>query len=158
MNFTKVKVENRIPDYDWKLIYQKCSFNKVLSKTACPMLFRECENFLFSMIRLLSNNNQQIITDGHPYLCGDCILGHSVECFGIQMQFDPFEEVMKTHALFKKLKLNLPPKYLWGGSINAIEIHIWVKMIAFFSRVSCSKRKVQTRFLGYRHAGKTDDW
>ena len=48
------------------------------------------------MIHLQRNNKQQVITDGNPDLCEDCILGRSVECLDVQVLLDPFEELMRS--------------------------------------------------------------
>ena len=54
------------------------------------------------MIHLQSNNKQQVITDGNPYLCEDCILGRPVECLDVQVLLDPFEERLDGPALSVK--------------------------------------------------------
>ena len=51
------------------------------------------------MIHLQSYNKQQVVTDGNPYLCVDCILGRSVECLDVQMLLNPFEERLDSPAL-----------------------------------------------------------
>ena len=44
--------------------------------------------------------------------------------------------------LFKKLKQNFPLKYFLGDNVNAIEIQIWVTMIAYLLlRVMQTKAK-----------------
>ena len=53
---------------------------------------REYVKILFDMIHFQGNNKQQVITDGNPYLCEDCILGRPVERLNVQMLLDPFEE------------------------------------------------------------------
>ena len=37
------------------------------------------------MIHLQSNNKQQVVTDGNPYLCEDCILGRPIERLDVQV-------------------------------------------------------------------------
>ena len=44
------------------------------------------------MIHFQSNNKQQVVTDGNPYPCEDCILGRPMERFDVQVMFDQFEE------------------------------------------------------------------
>ena len=51
------------------------------------------------MIHLQSNYKQQIVTDGNPYLCEDCILGRPIERLDVQVLLDPFEECLDSPAL-----------------------------------------------------------
>lgn len=51
------------------------------------------------MIHLQSNNKQQVVTDGNPYLCEDCILGRPIERLDVQVLLDPFEERLDSPAL-----------------------------------------------------------
>ena len=51
------------------------------------------------MIHLQSNNKQQVVTDGNPYLCEDCILGRPIERLDVQVLLDPFEERFDSPAL-----------------------------------------------------------
>ena len=51
------------------------------------------------MIHLHSNNKQQVVTDGNPYLCEDCILGRPIERLDVQVLLDPFEESLDSLAL-----------------------------------------------------------
>ena len=51
------------------------------------------------MIHLQSNNKQQVITYGNPYLCEDCILRRPIERLDVQVLLDPFEERLDGPAL-----------------------------------------------------------
>ena len=51
------------------------------------------------MIHLQSNNKQQVVTDGNPYLCEDCILERPIERLDVQVLLDPFEERLDGPAL-----------------------------------------------------------
>ena len=45
------------------------------------------------MIHLQSNNKQQVVTDGNPYLCEDCILGRPIERLDVQVLLMPQGQV-----------------------------------------------------------------
>ena len=54
------------------------------------------------MIHLQSNNKQQVVTDGNPYLCEDCILGRPIERLDVQVLLDPFEGLWEaSHKTFQ---------------------------------------------------------
>ncbi len=43
---------------------------------------------------LLRNDEQQIVTNGYPYLRVDGITGRAVEVLDVQVLLNPFEELM----------------------------------------------------------------
>ena len=55
------------------------------------------------MKQLLVNDKQQVVANGNPYLCKDCILRRSEERLDVQVLLDPLEEQLNLPALPIKL-------------------------------------------------------
>ena len=100
------------------------------------------------MIHLQSNNKQQVVTDGNPYLCEDCILGRPIERLDVQVLLDPFEERLDGPAL---------PIQFCNGNCLKCEV-IRQKSIHYVLReVLIDDQAQQIRvFLGRKEACKTD--
>ena len=100
------------------------------------------------MIHLQSNNKQQVVTDGNPYLCEDCILGRPIERLDMQMLLDPFEKRLDSPAL---------PIQFCNGNCLKCEV-IRQKSIHYVLReVLIDDQAQQIRvFLGRKEACKTD--
>ena len=54
---------------------------------------------LLNTTRLQSIYKLQLVTDGNPNLCEDCILGRPIERLDMQMLLDPFEKRLDSPAL-----------------------------------------------------------
>lgn len=65
------------------------------------------------MKQLLGNDKQQVVANGNPYLCKDCILRRSEERLDVQVLLDPLEE-----------QLNLSPVFLEQGDVLCTEVEV----------------------------------
>ena len=111
-------------------------------------VIREYVKILFDMIHLQSNNKQQVVTDGNPYLCEDCILGRSIERLDVQVLLDPFEERLDGPAFSIQFSNGNSFK---GEVIRQESIHYVLR------KVLIDDQTQQIRvFLGCKETSKTD--
>ena len=101
------------------------------------------------MIHLQSNNKQQVVTDGNPYLCEDCILGRSIERLDVQVLLDPFEERLDSPAFSIQF---------CNGNCLKLEIIRQESIHYVLRKVLIDDQAQQIRvFLGSEEASKTDE-
>lgn len=100
------------------------------------------------MIHLQSNNKQQIIADGYPYLRKNCILCCSIELLDMQVLLDPFEERLDSPTLL----VEFCNGNCWKDKVISQESIHNVLSIVFI----CNQSQYVWIFLGSKQTSETD--